>query len=139
MKMFGSMDQLLGMLPGMNISKSDRELISHEGEKQFKKMEVFILSMTPDERANPDLMNSSRKKRIAKGCGMELSEVNAFVKQFEQMRAMMKGMTDMKGMFSKFKGGMPDLSKLGNLGGGINGKLGKHAVNKAIKMMRKFK
>ncbi len=137
MKMFGSMDQLLGMLPGMNISKNDRELISHEGEKQFKKMEVFISSMTPEERSNPDLMNSSRKKRIAKGCGMELSEVNTFVKQFEQMRTMMKGMSDMKGMFSKFKGGMPDLN-MGGLGG-FKGKLGKHAVNKAVKMMRRFK
>lgn len=139
MKMFGSMDQLLGMIPGMNISKNDRELISHEGEKQLKKMEVFISSMTPDERENPDLMNSSRKKRIAKGCGMELSEVNTFVKQFEQMRTMMKGFTDMKGLFSKFKGGMPNFGKMGNLGTGINGKLGKHAVNKAVKMMRKFK
>ena len=141
MKMFGSMDQILGMLPGMNISKNDREKLSHEGDKQFKKMEVFISSMTPEERNNPDLLNTSRKKRIAKGCGMDLAELNTFLKQFEQMRMMMKGMTDMKSMFSKFKGGMPDLSKMGNLGGlgGFKGKLGKHAMNKAMSMMRKFK
>ena len=141
MKMFGSMDQILGMLPGMNISKNDREKLSHEGDKQFKKMEVFISSMTPEERNNPDLLNTSRKKRIAKGCGMDLAELNTFLKQFEQMRIMMKGMTDMKSMFSKFKGGMPDLSKMGNLGGlgGFKGKLGKHAMNKAMSMMRKFK
>lgn len=141
MKMFGSMDQILGMLPGMNISKNDREKLSHEGDKQFKKMEVFISSMTPEERNNPDLLNTSRKKRIAKGCGMDLAELNTFLKQFEQMRMMMKGMTDMKSMLSKFKGGMPDLSKMGNLGGlgGFKGKLGKHAMNKAMNMMRKFK
>lgn len=137
MQAFGSMGNMLGML-GLNIGKDDREKLSHESEKQFKKMEVFISSMTPEERANPDLMNTSRKKRIARGCGMDFQEVNAFVKQFEQMRTMMKGMTDMKKMFSH---GMPDMSKMGNLGGlgGFNGKLGKHAMNKAMKMMRKFK
>lgn len=137
MQAFGSMGNMLGML-GLNIGKDDREKLSHESEKQFKKMEVFISSMTPEERANPDLMNTSRKKRIARGCGMDFQDVNAFVKQFEQMRIMMKGMTDMKKMFSH---GMPDMSKMGNLGGlgGFNGKLGKHAMNKAMKMMRKFK
>lgn len=134
MQAFGSMGNMLGML-GLNIGKDDREKLSHESEKQFKKMEVFISSMTPEERNNPDLMNTSRKKRIARGCGMDFQEVNAFVKQFEQMRTMMKGMTDMKKMFSH---GMPDLSKMGNFGGlgGFNGKLGKHAMNKAMKMMR---
>lgn len=137
MQAFGSMGNVLGML-GLNIGKDDRDKITHEGEKSFKKMEVFISSMTPEERNNPDLMNTSRKKRIAKGCGMDFQEVNAFVKQFEQMRTMMKGMTDMKKMFSH---GMPDMSKMGNIGGlgGFNGKLGKHAVNRAMKMMRKFK
>lgn len=143
MQAFGSMGNMLGML-GINIGKDDRDKISHEGEKQFKRMEVFISSMTPKERSNPDILNTSRKKRIAKGCGMDLAEVNAFIKQFEQMRMMMKGMTDMKNMFGNFGGGMPDLSKMGNLGnmgglGGFNGKLGKHAINKAMKMMRKFK
>lgn len=141
MQAFGSMGNLLGMIPGLNIGKDDRDKISHEGEKQFKKMEVFISSMTPEERANPDLMNTSRKKRIAKGCGMEYNQVNDFVKQFELMRMMMKGMSDMKNMFGKMGGGMPDLSRMGNLGGlaGHNGKLGKHAMNKAMKMMRRFK
>lgn len=143
MQAFGSMGNMLGML-GINIGKDDRDKISHEGEKQFKRIEVFISSMTPEERSNPDILNTSRKKRIAKGCGMDLAEVNAFIKQFEQMRMMMKGMTDMKNMFGNFGGGMPDLSKMGNLGnmgglGGFNGKLGKHAINKAMKMMRKFK
>lgn len=140
MQAFGSMGNMLGML-GINIGKDDRDKISHEGEKQFKKMKVFISSMTPEERSNPDLINTSRKKRIAKGCGLDLAEINAYIKQFEQMRMMMKGMSDMKNMFGKFGGGMPDMSKMGNLGGlgGFNGKLGKHAMNKAMKMMRRFK
>ena len=89
-------------------------------------MEVFIQSMTPQERENPDLINTSRKKRIAKGCGMELAEVNQFIKQFEQMRLMMKGMSDFKNMMGK---GLP----------GLNSKMGKHALNKAMSMMRRFK
>ena len=141
MQAFGSMGNLLGMIPGLNIGKDDRDKISHEGEKQFKRIEVFIQSMTPQERENPALINTSRKKRIAKGCGMEMHEINQFMQQFEQMRMMMKGMHDMKSMFGKMGSGMPDLSKMGNLGGlgGFNGKLGKHAMNKAMKMMRRFK
>ena len=133
MKMFGSMDQVLGMIPGLNINKNDREKISHEGDKQFKKFEVFISSMTPEERNNPDLINTSRKKRIAKGCGMDLAQINAFITQFNQMRTMMKGMSGMKNMF---KGGMP---KLPAGLGGFQGKMGKHNLNKAMKMMRRFK
>lgn len=129
MKMFGSVDQLLGMLPGIKIGKDDKQKLAHESDKQFKKMEVFIQSMTPAERANPDLMNTSRKKRISKGCGMDLAEINQFIKQFEQMRMMMKGMSDIKNM----------MGKMGANGFNPGGKMGKHAVNKALKMMRRFK
>src|SRR5574344_1266841 len=122
MKMFGSMDQILGMLPGVNIGKDDRDKISHESEKQFKRIEVFIQSMTPEERDNPELMNTSRRKRISQGCGMDLAEINTYVKQFEQMRKMMKGMNDMKGMMGKF-----------------GGKTSKFAMQKAMSMMKKFK
>ena len=104
MKMFGSIDQILGMLPGMNIKKEDRDLISHEGEKQLKRIEVFIQSMTPEERSNPQLLNSSRKKRIAAGSGIPLHDINIYIKQFDQMRSMMKGMNQMKGMFGKMGG-----------------------------------
>ena len=111
MKMFGSMDQLLGMIPGLNIKKEDRELISHKGEEEFKKIEVFIQSMTPQERENPQLMNSSRKRRIAQGCGMDMHTVNLYVKQFEQMRQMMGGMNKMKKMFSGFGRGENEQKK----------------------------
>lgn len=130
MQAFGSMGNLLGMIPGLNIGKDDRDKISHEGEKQFKRIEVFISSMTPEERANPKLINTSRKKRIAKGCGMDMAEINQYMQQFEQMRMMMKGMHDMKGLMGKM--GADGMS-------GLGGKMGKHALNKAMKKMRKFK
>ena len=100
-KMLGSFDGILGMLPIPGLNKDDRQKISHEGEKQFKKMEVLISSMTPQERRNPDLLNASRKKRIARGAGMELSELNTFVSQFEQMRKMMQGFGALKNTFKK--------------------------------------
>lgn len=122
MKMFGSMDQILGMLPGVNIKQADREKISHATDTEFKKIEVFIQSMTPSERENPELMNTSRKKRIAKGCGMDLHTVNLYVKQFEQMRQMMGGMGKMQKMFGGF------------------GKMNeKKAMVQAMKMMKKGK
>lgn len=122
MKMFGSMDQILGMIPGINLKQADREKISHASETEFKKIEVFIQSMTPEERDNPQLMNTSRKKRIAKGCGMDMHTVNLYVKQFEQMRQMMGGMNKMQKMFS-----------------GFNKKNEKKAMVQAMKMMRRFK
>jgi signal recognition particle subunit SRP54 len=90
-KALGSFGGILSMLP-LGISKNDTEMISHEGEKQFKKIEVFIQSMTPAERKNPDLLNASRKKRIAAGAGMDINELNQFITQFETMRKMMKGL-----------------------------------------------
>ena len=111
MKTFGSIGNLLSMIPGLNISKDDKDMISFEGEKQLKKIEVFISSMTPEERDNPKLLDASRKKRIAKGCGMDINTINQFVAQFEQMRKVMKGMADFK---KGFKGGMPNLmNKMG--------------------------
>ena len=127
MKMFGSMDNLLGMIPGLGLSKDDRQLISHEGEKQFKRIEVFIQSMTPEEREHPELMNTSRKKRIAEGSGIPLHDVNIFIKQFEQMRSMMKGMNDMKKNMGKM---------MGKFGSEMGGKLSMHQM---MKNMRRFK
>lgn len=102
MKMFGSMDQILGMLPIPGLKKEDKDLISHQGEKELSRIEVFISSMTPKERSNPELLNSSRKKRISAGCGISLHDINIYIKQFEQMRVMMKGMSGIK---DKMKGG----------------------------------
>ena len=127
MKMFGSMDNLLGMIPGLGLSKDDRQMISHEGEKQFKRIEVFIQSMTPEEREHPELMNTSRKKRIAAGSGIPIHDVNIFISQFEQMRKMMKGMSDVKKNMGKM---------MGKFGSEMGGKLSMHQM---MKNARKFR
>ena len=102
-KALGSFGGILSMLP-LGISKDDSDKISHEGEKQFKKFEVFIQSMTPEERQNPSILNASRKKRIALGSGHDIAELNAFISQFETMRKMMKGLGGLKKSL-KGKGG----------------------------------
>ena len=103
MKMFGSIDNILGMLPIPGLNKDAKETIATEGEKQLKKIESFISSMTPSERANPQLINTSRKRRISTGCGLPLHEVNQIISQFDQMRQMMKGMNDIKQKVKKGK------------------------------------
>ncbi len=103
MKMFGSIDNILGMLPIPGLNKDAKETIATEGEKQLKKIESFISSMTPDERANPQLINTSRKRRISAGCGLPIHEVNQIISQFDQMRQMMKGMNDIKQKVKKGK------------------------------------
>lgn len=86
-KKMGSLTDILNMIPGVNQKALGNAEID---ESQTKRIEAIILSMTPEERSNPDLMNPSRKARIAKGAGVDMAEVNKLVKQFEQMRKMMK-------------------------------------------------
>ena len=84
---------MLGMIPGLGAKTKDLEGMIDE--KDMARKEAIIYSMTPAERANPDLLNPSRKARIAKGAGVDMAEVNRFVKQFEQTRKMMKQMPGM--------------------------------------------
>src|SRR5678816_3221923 len=98
-KKMGNIKDLLGMIPGVGKAVKDIDI----SDDSFKGIEAMINSMTPQERANPDLIDSSRRRRIAKGCGKDISEVNAFMKQFEQMREMMKNMNKMN-MFGKMMG-----------------------------------
>jgi signal recognition particle subunit SRP54 len=100
-KKMGNMKDLLGMIPGLGKQVKDLDI----SDDSFKGIEAMINSMTPFERANPDVITQSRRKRIAKGAGKDISEVNAFMKQFEQMRDMMKNMNKM-GMFGKMMPGM---------------------------------
>src|SRR5687768_16430454 len=93
-KKMGSLKDLMGMIPGMGKAMKDIDI----SDDAFKGIESIINSMTKEERADPDLIDMSRKKRIAKGSGKDISDVNAFMKQFEQMRDMMKGMNK-AGMF----------------------------------------
>ncbi|MBS1607358.1 MAG: signal recognition particle protein [Bacteroidetes bacterium] len=100
-KKMGNMKDLLGMIPGVGKQVKDLDI----SDDSFKGIEAMINSMTPYERANPDVIDLSRRKRIAKGSGKDIGEVNAFMKQFEQMRDMMKNMNKM-GMFGKMMPGM---------------------------------
>lgn len=93
MDKMGGMQSMLSMLPGMGSQLKNVEI----DEKAADHPKAIILSMTPEERANPDLMNVSRKRRIAAGAGVDISEVNRFVKQFEQSKKMMKQFSGMMG------------------------------------------
>lgn len=103
MRKMGGLSAILGMMPGMGINKADLE--SAVDEKQLKHLEAIVLSMTPKERSNPKLLNPQRKFRIAKGAGVEIAEVNRFIKQFEGMQKMMKQMPGM--MKGKRRGRYP--------------------------------
>ena len=109
-KKMGGMASIMSMMPGMSqLGNIDMD----ENEKNMARIEAIILSMTPAERANPSLMNLSRKQRIARGSGVDISEVNRLVKQFDQMKKMMKQLPGMMG--GKKRG-------LGGLGGLMGGK-----------------
>lgn len=100
MKKMGGLSSVLGMMPGMIPGMNSAQLSQIEGAVDDKKMahiEAIILSMTPEERANPKLMNPSRKKRLARGAGVDIAEVNRFIKQFDQTKKMMKKMPGMMG------------------------------------------
>ncbi len=99
MKSMGDMNQIIQMVPGLANKVKDVQV----DEKQMDKIKAIILSMTKKERENPDIISSSRKKRIAAGSGTEIQDVNSLLKQFAQMREMMKKMKNM-GRFG-FRGG----------------------------------
>ncbi len=92
-KKMGNVKDLLGMLPGVGKAIKDIDI----DDKSFSKIEAIILSMTPKERGNPDLMNGTRRKRLADGSGNSIQDVNNFLKQFEDMKKMMKTMQKMQG------------------------------------------
>ena len=102
-KKMGNMKDLMGMIPGADKAMKGVDI----DDDAFKYIEAIIGSMTPTERTNPDLLNINRKKRIAKGAGRDLNEVNQMVKQFHQMSKMMKMMQGGKGkqMMQMFQGG----------------------------------
>lgn len=102
-KSMGPLEELLGMIPGMG--KQLKNMQVSVDEKEIAHIEAIISSMTPKERRNPDILNGSRKKRIARGSGTRVQDVNRLVKQFEESRKLMKQFSDM-GKKAK-KGGLP--------------------------------
>lgn len=108
MKKMGGLSSILGMMPGLGMGGGKMPDIDEAAaEKSLSRTEAIIYSMTPEERQNPALLNPSRKRRIAQGAGVDIAEVNRLVKQFEQMKKMMKQMPGMMkkgrrgGMFGK--------------------------------------
>ncbi len=101
MRKLGGLASIMGMLPGMG-GKAMADFDSDESEKKIKQTEAIVLSMTKKERENPKLMNPQRKHRIAKGAGVDIADVNRFIKQFEQSQKMMKQLPNMMG--GGFKG-----------------------------------
>ena len=103
-KKMGNIKELMGMIPGIGKAVKDLDI----DDNAFKSVEAIIRSMTPKERANPDIINNSRKERIARGSGTTMQEVNRLMKQFEQIRKTMKSvasgkMGNMMGMMPKFR------------------------------------
>ena len=88
-KKMGGIGKMLDMMPGMknkNVSDSDIE----KSEQEFRQMEAIIYSMTPEERRNPQVLNASRRKRIAAGCGQPVSKINSLIKKYEDAKKLMK-------------------------------------------------
>lgn len=103
-KKIGSMQSILSMLPGLGNMASTLKDVDLDNSKEMKQIRAMVFSMTPKERENPDLLNGSRKKRIAMGAGIDVSDVNRFLKQFENAAKMAKKFSN--------KGGMGDLMSL---------------------------
>ena len=104
MKKMGGISSMLQMMPGIGGSQI-AEIENAVDEKKMARIEGIIYSMTPKERSNPSVLNPSRKRRIAAGAGVDISEVNRLVKQFEQSRKMLKQMSGMMGGKGKRRGG----------------------------------
>ena len=100
MRKMGGLSSIMSMMPGLGALGGKGkmpDLDSEENEKKMARMEAMIHSMTPEERSNPDLLNPSRKHRIARGAGVDIAEVNRMVKQFNESRKMMKKLPGMMG------------------------------------------
>jgi signal recognition particle subunit SRP54 len=118
MKKMGSMKSLMGMIPGMgNMSKALKDF-DLENSSELKNIKAMVSSMTMKERENPDLLNNSRKQRIAKGCGLTQVEINRMIKQFKNAGKMAKrfsgknGMKELQAMMGGAgAGGMPNLPR----------------------------
>ncbi|MEE6635595.1 signal recognition particle protein [Limosilactobacillus pontis] len=123
----GPLENILKMMPGMANNPALKNV--NLDPKQFAHIRAIVLSMTPEERENPDLMNPSRRRRLAAGSGRPIVEVNRMIKQFNQMRKMMKQVTNgnMSGMQNLFGGQMP------------GGKMGQMAMNRMARKMKKDK
>ena len=104
----GDLSEMMGMIPGMGKQMANTQI----DEKQMARTKAIIQSMTPKERENPQILNASRKRRIAAGCGLEVVDVNRLLKQYDLMQQMVKQMS---------KGKMPGMPNMGGMGGRMHG------------------
>ena len=123
----GPLENILKMMPGMANNPALKNI--NIDPKQFAHIKAIILSMTPEERENPDLMNPSRRRRLAAGSGRPIVEVNRMIKQFNQMRKMMKQVTN--GNF----GGLQNM--MGGQMPGMGGKMGQMAMNRMARQLQR--
>ena len=112
MRKLGPLDQILKLIPGLGNSEALKGM--QIDESHIAQIEGMILSMTPGERREPGIINGSRRRRIALGSGRTVQEVNRLLTQFEQMKKMMRGLTNMEG------GGMPSLAGVSGRHSGSN-------------------
>jgi len=110
LRSMGPLGQIMEMLPMFKGSKGIPKELKGE-EKDLKRFEAIIGSMTPGERVKPAIINGSRRARIAKGSGTQVADVNRLLKQYAQLKQMMKGLKQMEGRMGKFKGAMPFLPR----------------------------
>ena len=110
LRSMGPLGQILDMLPMFKGAKGLPKELKGE-EKDLRKFEAIIGSMTPDERVKPAIINGSRRSRIAKGSGTQVADVNRLLKQYAQLKQMMKGLKQMEGRMGKFKGALPFLPR----------------------------
>ena len=128
----GDMKGLLGLLPGFNKIKKQIPDAAFD-PKRMKRTEAIVLSMTPDERRRPEIIKQSRRERIAKGSGTKLVEVNQLLKQFGEMRKMMRSPGKMNKMMKQMGGGMGGMPNLPGMG---KGGLGGMDINEMMKSMK---
>jgi signal recognition particle subunit SRP54 len=107
MKKLGPIESLVSMLPGG--AEAMKQADMRKGEKEMRRMEAMICAMTPFERRNPQVLNASRRRRIAKGSGVSVTELNNLLNRFAQMQQMMKKMGKFKRMMAKMGGGAAGL------------------------------
>ncbi len=109
----GDLSEMMGMIPGMGKQMANTQI----DEKQMARTKAIIQSMTPKERENPQILNASRKKRIAAGCGLQVSDVNRLLKSFEMLQQLTKSMSKGKLRGMPGMGGMPNMGGMGKMHG----------------------
>ena len=134
----GPLDEIMKMIPGMANNPALKNV--NMDPKDLEHIKAIIYSMTYEERNNPDLLNPSRRRRISRGCGRPIQEVNRMIKQFNQMKDMMNKMSkgNMSGMEQMMGNmGMDGMPSMPGMGGGLGGKISQMAMKRMSRKISK--